>query len=541
MEAHTHDADINLSSACLQKTSAIALTNTTTTPKECGCKWCVPFLINFLNLLYGVLPMKHVILYCSLLITYCSLLVAQDTTCNIIWHEPIVLANEYGIPSIAAQGDTVHITWYGDGPSKLPYLRSTTEGSQWDSLRDLFLFPDTSSLGWATIVKTSNKYVYLFCEIPTGEESDNRLYMLKSSNRGSSWDSIRPITNFFAFYQAEAAVQGDTIVIPFQYERPSGTSWPHIMASTNAGVSWNVTPESLGVVGLRGAFGSTQLHMTNHPTYLFLNAAEIEYRTSTDLGFTWTKTEIISDNDGIFSNYAKLAANKDNVFIMWREAKICNEASCLVFSRRSENEGEDFLDEENISEGTLGFPQSVAMKGDMLAVGWDQPRFGGGFGPVVRVSFNVGKTWCPASVSGAAWDGNIRVAISTNAIHAVYSNSAQDKIYYRRGEIIRPSSVVTNEGAPNEMELLQNYPNPFNPKTAIGFSLLADGEISLRVFDIYGKEVATLIHSRKMDEGMHSVEWDAENFPSGMYFYRLNVTDTKGKVFSQTKKMLLLK
>jgi|GEM_PF-2874242 hypothetical protein len=535
MEAHIHDADINLSSACLQKTSTIAVTNTTTTRKECGCKWCVPFLINFLNLIYGVLPMKHVILYCSLFITYCSLLVAQDTTCNIIWHEPIVLANEYGLPSIAAQGDTVHVTWFG-GHSKLPYLRSVTEGAQWDSLRDLFLFPDTSYHGWATIVRTSDKYVYLICQIATGEESDNRLYMLKSSNRGSSWDSIRPISNFFTFYNAQAVVQGDTIIIPFRYETDSGASWYYIMASTDAGVSWNVAPESLGV-GLNGGFGSTQLHMTNHP----FTAAEIEYRTSTDLGFTWTKTEIISDNDGIWSDYGKLAADKDNVFIMWREAKICNIVSCLVFSRRSENEGEDFLDEENISEGTLGFPQSVAMKGDILAVGWDQQGLGGGFGPVVRVSFNVGKTWCPASVSGAAWDGEIRVAISTNAIHAVYSSPVQDKIYYRRGEIIRPSSVVTNEDAPNEMELLQNYPNPFNPKTAISFQQSAVSDVTLKVYDIFGKEVATLIHSRKMDEGMHSVEWDAENFPSGMYFYRLTAMNRKNQTTTQTKKMLFLK
>ena len=84
--------------------------------------------------------------------------------------------------------------------------------------------------------------------------------------------------------------------------------------------------------------------------------------------------------------------------------------------------------------------------------------------------------------------------------------------------------------------LSQNYPNPFNPTTAIGFSLLAVGNVSLKVFDILGREVATLLNNEILESGEHEVTFNANALPSGIYFYRL----TAGE-FSETKKLLLLK
>ena len=85
--------------------------------------------------------------------------------------------------------------------------------------------------------------------------------------------------------------------------------------------------------------------------------------------------------------------------------------------------------------------------------------------------------------------------------------------------------------------LEQNYPNPFNPTTVIGFSLLAVGNVTLKVYDVLGKEVATLLNNEAMQSGEHEIQFDASGLPSGIYFYRLNVD---GK-FLETKKLLLLK
>ena len=83
--------------------------------------------------------------------------------------------------------------------------------------------------------------------------------------------------------------------------------------------------------------------------------------------------------------------------------------------------------------------------------------------------------------------------------------------------------------------LFQNYPNPFNPKTSILFSLLTANNVSLIVYDIYGREIAVLMKEKK-DADEYSIEWNAENFPSGLYFYRLTILNQ-----SVTKKMVLIK
>jgi len=88
---------------------------------------------------------------------------------------------------------------------------------------------------------------------------------------------------------------------------------------------------------------------------------------------------------------------------------------------------------------------------------------------------------------------------------------------------------------PKEFALFNNYPNPFNPTTTINYSIKQDGLVSLKVYDILGKEVATLVNENK-PPGKHSVKFNASNLPSGIYFYRI----VSGN-FSATKKLILLK
>jgi len=87
----------------------------------------------------------------------------------------------------------------------------------------------------------------------------------------------------------------------------------------------------------------------------------------------------------------------------------------------------------------------------------------------------------------------------------------------------------------SKFSLDQNYPNPFNPSTTISFTLPSNSLVSLKVFDILGREVATLV-SEKLCAGNHLRQWNAVDLPSGVYFYRL----TAGS-FTDTKKFVLLK
>lgn len=88
---------------------------------------------------------------------------------------------------------------------------------------------------------------------------------------------------------------------------------------------------------------------------------------------------------------------------------------------------------------------------------------------------------------------------------------------------------------PIEYSLSQNHPNPFNPATQISFALSVAAKVTLRVFDLAGKEVATLVEQEARAAGVHEVRFDARYLPSGVYLYRLQAGD-----FVQTRKMLLV-
>jgi photosystem II stability/assembly factor-like uncharacterized protein len=100
---------------------------------------------------------------------------------------------------------------------------------------------------------------------------------------------------------------------------------------------------------------------------------------------------------------------------------------------------------------------------------------------------------------------------------------------------------LVEEYAPTGYLLRQNYPNPFNPQTNIPFELSESGYVTLKVYDITGREVKELING-KWGKASYVAEFNAENLASGIYFYRLKfVSDATKKEFIDTKKMMLLK
>jgi L-ascorbate metabolism protein UlaG (beta-lactamase superfamily) len=117
--------------------------------------------------------------------------------------------------------------------------------------------------------------------------------------------------------------------------------------------------------------------------------------------------------------------------------------------------------------------------------------------------------------------------------------SVTNKIIVRNGESIELMKVSTSaQGSPTLPEtfrLEQNYPNPFNPTTAISFQLSAKSHAMLTIADVLGRRVATLVDEIR-SEGEHTVQWDGSAFPSGIYFYRLNVGEAV-----ETRTMVLMK
>lgn len=110
------------------------------------------------------------------------------------------------------------------------------------------------------------------------------------------------------------------------------------------------------------------------------------------------------------------------------------------------------------------------------------------------------------------------------------------KAYKIRMKIENGTGINTlNENVPANFVLNQNYPNPFNPTTVISYELKKAAFITLKIFDINGKEISTLVNQKQI-AGNYSVKFGGTNLPSGEYFYKLRSDD-----YSETKKMIILK
>ena len=130
-------------------------------------------------------------------------------------------------------------------------------------------------------------------------------------------------------------------------------------------------------------------------------------------------------------------------------------------------------------------------------------------------------------------DGNI-IAAGTS-INQDETMSVNTIIRYL-GDSKTTSSTDNNDKIiPSSFNLFQNYPNPFNPNTVIKWEQPANSHVLLKVYDLLGREVATLVNEEKA-AGNYKVTFDAKNLANGIYFYRL-----KAGNYSSVKKMILLK
>ena len=134
--------------------------------------------------------------------------------------------------------------------------------------------------------------------------------------------------------------------------------------------------------------------------------------------------------------------------------------------------------------------------------------------------------------------GALIVSVIDTLFPAYFNFEAQigcDNWPYWEDSILVIVGVENEISLPTEFLLSQNYPNPFNPSTNIQYAVSSRQFVSLKVYDVLGNEIETLVNEEKTS-GTYEITWYAENLPSGVYFYQL-----KAGSFVETKKMILLK
>ena len=153
---------------------------------------------------------------------------------------------------------------------------------------------------------------------------------------------------------------------------------------------------------------------------------------------------------------------------------------------------------------------------------------GGASGGAVYHSTNNGSSW--TEVNNGLTNTNV-YSLAIDSSGYIFAGTA--------GGVFRSmnstTDVKTQHTIAKEFALLQNYPNPFNPSTVISYQLPVNGYVTLKVYDVLGREVKTLVNDRQT-AGTHSVTFDARTLASGVYFYRLSAGS-----FVSTKKLMLIK
>jgi len=143
----------------------------------------------------------------------------------------------------------------------------------------------------------------------------------------------------------------------------------------------------------------------------------------------------------------------------------------------------------------------------------------------------------PASINGDSIKFYFQYQTTGGSSVREPAGSNYYKFSYGSMNISNLTSVKNNDAIPSQFYLSQNYPNPFNPSTVISYKLSVTSKVSLKVYDLLGREVATLVNEERLP-GSYNSQFSILNsqLPSGVYFYRLQAGD-----FSETKKMILIK
>jgi hypothetical protein len=377
---------------------------------------------------------------------------------------------------------TIYAAYSGNSPALLGAHRSTDNGLSWISMNNGLIGGQLEAMD--------------FAQVDSGIMLGTGQGVWLSTSQGSSWSARNSGLPSESFRSVRAmAALGNDVYITIE------TSTNGYL-STNRGLSWVTRP---------GAAGDSRILVHNGAMY---TTGYVEVRKSTNSGTSWTSisgglpsilygTQVVAVNDTLY-----VSSNSEGIY-------------------RTTNGGSSWHPVNNGLTGTALYATAIAGNGSILLAG---TNFDGVF-----LSTNRGGSWLAVN------QGLTSNWITCLAIRPPYAYAGTDPFggsggVWRRLLTDFVTSVEGEAGiTPARFALGQNYPNPFNPSTTITYDLPKDSRVSLNLYNILGQEVATLVNEEQK-AGYRSVQWNASNVPSGVYFYRIQAGD-----FVASKRLLMLK
>jgi len=371
-------------------------------------------------------------------------------------------------------------------------LKTTNTGATWINVSSGI--PSTNTLICISAVDANLAVVVGYSSSTTN--------MYRTSNGGANWSLVLTETGFYDAVRMVNATTG------FMVGDPVANRWS-LWKTTNGGVNWDSTGLYLPVVHPAEAGWNNAMSVVYPNIWIGTNDTVVIH--SSNFGTSWSRYKTPGEVNGY------------SLCFDWTEAPFGLLAGSVAMLQTSNN-GMNWSSVTMLGTGNVvGITFTTLPLDNFVSPAW-----------YVRTSTSIyysvnGSIWTTEYTAPAGNFNAISQAKPGMGVWAVRSNGGIS-FHTIIADVKQTSGVV-----PEKYSLSQNYPNPFNPTTNIKFQIANSKFVTLKVYDNLGKEVRVLIE-RELKAGFYETNFDAENLPSGVYFYKLT-----SEGFSDVKKMVIIK
>ncbi|MEO6694529.1 MAG: YCF48-related protein [Ignavibacteria bacterium] len=378
------------------------------------------------------------------------------------------------------------------------FINNTTG---WISGFEVVLKTTDSGNNWTSEYISGNLKSVYFNNTNTGWMCGENGKLLKTNDAGANWFSVNSNVNV-SLNQISFADENTGYIAG-----NNGT----ILKTSNAGINWN----NVLMTNSSEIFHSLKILSKD---VIIVSGTNSKILKSTNAGATWDSTDFKMPNPLVTLDFA----DENTGWV----------SGCCGMFMRTTNAGINWTEEKYL---TLGFTIN-SMKFVDSNYGWQA----GDAGYILRTT-NGGINW--DSLNSTTPTGLYSVFfINRDSGFVVGYNGLILRTVNGGGQGVPIGIGKVSANVPQKFFLHQNNPNPFNPLTRIDYELDNTYNVSLKIYDVLGNEVSSLVDEKQF-QGIYSIDFDGNNLSSGIYFYRLWLSTPSGDTekFSLVKKMMLLK
>jgi photosystem II stability/assembly factor-like uncharacterized protein len=413
--------------------------------------------------------------------------------------------------------------------------KTTDSGNNWISQRDAIhnfnsIYFLDENIGWAV-----GNYGIIFHTI----------------NGGNNWEA-QYADDDLSLYSIQAIDSLNAVAVGTEIEN----LYPHngaILHTTNGGQTWKINTID-SIIALNSVcFSSPLTGWAVGDKIEKTSDGGATWNSQNNLpGGGWKRVQFINENTGWVAFYDSTLYKTTDGGNTWVQQTINTNLSTVSFYFTNANlgwaVGDYYLGLNNIYKTTNGGnswdPCGITYPGYSFIINFANETSGW----ITGNNYSGQKSIMATTDGGSLWTGQNIPSNYLTSLFFVNPNTGWavgNGIFKTTdgGGIAAVKSASMNGNLPKQITLYQNYPNPFNPSTIISWQLTSSSHVIIKVYDILGREITTLVN-KNMDAGSYNVSWNASKLASGVYFYRLQVNSINNNQsgnFIETKKMMLIR